>query len=260
MHIDYISDLHINHWIPSTNKKNIWEKNTKDYVKSLLTSTHYDVLVIAGDFSEWNEQTIWILEVASEQYNQVFITLGNHDYYVVNTKQFAMYRSSKGRIDELKKRMQSLGNVTLLDQSVVTYSGITFAGDTLWYKLETFEDKHFFNHRSNDSVFIHGSHVSAEDALAELHLTSMEWYKSIEHTPIDVMVSHIPPFHPPISTYSRNACFDFPAPFLKGKHWICGHQHNQGTFEKLGVTFYMNALGYPQEGKEQTLHSFEVSK
>ena len=36
-------------------------------------------------------------------------------------------------------------------------------------------------------------------------------------------------------------------PFINANHWICGHDHQQVDFEKAGVHFHMNAIGYIDE-------------
>lgn len=81
MKIIYGSDIHINHWLPFINNQERWEKRTKSWVDILCKRSPGDVLVLAGDFSEMNRQTIWILEVASQHYERVYWTFGNHDLY-----------------------------------------------------------------------------------------------------------------------------------------------------------------------------------
>lgn len=97
-----------------------------------------------------------------------------------------------------------------------------------------------------------------KDETRYLYKEAMEWYESLKKEKIDLMISHIPPLHPPISTYERNACYDCPVPFLVAPQWICGHQHIQGEFEKAGTRFWMNAIGYPDEKNEITLKTIEI--
>lgn len=126
-----------------------------------------------------------------------------------------------------------------------------FAGHPLWYALATPKELNWYETHSNDSVYVLDNNTLWEEAF--------EWYKSIEGESVDVFVSHIPPMHPPISFHEYNACYVAPVPFLKGKHWVCEHQHLQGSFEKAGVQFHMNALGYPMEKKKIQLKQFDLA-
>ena len=80
MKIDYASDLHFNHWMVWTENQLKWEKRTKQLTQRLIENGNGEVLILAGDFSEWNCQSIWILEEAAQHYEKVYFTFGNHDY------------------------------------------------------------------------------------------------------------------------------------------------------------------------------------
>lgn len=258
MKIDYISDLHINHYVHFKANQEKWKKHTVKWSKEILDTSDGDVLIVAGDFSEFNRQGLWFLEEASKQYEQVFIVIGNHDYYLLSKNQKNKYMTSFARVQEFIDNASKIKNVTPLDKKVAEYNGVTFAGDSLWYRLDSFEDIQFFKGVSNDSNYIYGSYGPGENSSREIFQESMNWYETLESMDIDVMISHIPPLHPPISHFPRNACYDFPAPFLVGKHWICGHQHIIGEFHRFGVHFHMNPLGYPNEGNGPLLSQFEI--
>lgn len=264
MQIDYISDLHINHHIPFVNNQLKWEKRTKTWTESLMNTGTGKVLVLAGDFSEWNRQTIWFLEEASKHYEKVFFVTGNHDYYLLSKSQKEKYIDSKGRQAELIELASTISGVEPLIRGVSNYKGKVFAGDSLWYLPKTIEDWTFYKSVSNDSNFISvlniGDYSSAgkEDQVRFLYKEALDWYDTLEGKHIDLMISHVPPVHPPISTYKQNALYDCPVPFLASDHWICGHQHIQGNFEKAGTSFWMNALGYPEEHLNFKLHTIVI--
>lgn len=64
-----------------------WEKRTREIVNRLISNGNGEVLVIAGDFTEWNQQTLWVLDEAAKQYEKVYFTYGNHDLYLLSKSQ-----------------------------------------------------------------------------------------------------------------------------------------------------------------------------
>ncbi|MFK3936495.1 metallophosphoesterase [Alkalihalobacillus sp. NPDC078783] len=249
MKIDYASDLHFNHWMLWTPNQEKWEKRSRSLTNFLIRNGHGEVLVLAGDFSEWNNQTVWILDEASKHYERVYFTYGNHDLYLISKSQRKKYGDSLGRLDELLEKMAYLDNVIPLIKSTDTYKGVTFAGDVMWYLPKGVKDWSFFNNNSNDSAYINMSGYSTEDMVRKMWWDSMKWYDTLEHEEIDIFVSHVPPLHNPFTYHEPNSCYTTEVPFFSSKHWICGHDHQQGSFDKRGIDtkFHMNSLGYPQE-------------
>lgn len=259
MKIDYVSDLHLNHHVRFIPNQEKWEKRTREWAKRLMDSKEANVLVIAGDFSEWNRQAIWFLEEAGKAYEQVFFVTGNHDYYLLSKSQRRIYGDSKGRHLNLIENARKIPNVQPLCREVINYKGKVIAGDSLWYRPVSPEDWFFFIQISNDSHYIiHSQASTMKEGVIHLYQEAMDWYHTLNGQHIDLMVSHIPPLHPPISPYPRNACYDCPVPFLVSENWICGHQHIQGDFQKNGTHFWMNAIGYPDEKKECKIRSMDI--
>lgn len=247
MKVDYASDLHFNHWMTWTENQLKWEKRTKELTQRLSKNGNSEVLVLAGDFSEWNNQTIWILEEAARNYEKVFYTFGNHDLYLISKSQKKKYIDSLGRLEELINEASKIPNVVPLIKNTHEYKGKLFAGDAMWYLPKSQEDWAFFNNVSNDSSCIRINGYWREDIPRKLYKDSMDWYDTIENLEVDVFVSHVPPIHPTISQYEPNGCYMTTVPFINAEHWICGHTHDQGEFEKVGVKFHMNAIGYGSE-------------
>ncbi|BCT30423.1 hypothetical protein BVAD3_40970 (plasmid) [Bacillus velezensis] len=246
MKIDYASDLHFNHWMLWTNNQLKWEKRTRDLTNRLISNGNGEVLILAGDFSEWNNQSLWILDEAAKSYKRVYFTFGNHDLYLISTNQKKKYSDSLGRLDELIDKASSIKNVVPLIKNVDVFEGKVFAGDAMWYLPKTSEDWSFFRGISNDSNYIQINGYFIEDVPRRLHKDSMDWYDSIRDQSVDVFVSHVPPVHNPNSVFEPNGCYMTEVPFTNTYHWICGHDHLQMEFEKDGVHFHMNAIGYPQ--------------
>lgn len=257
MKIDYVSDLHANHYVPFTHNQLKWENRTKDWMHALLETGHGEVLVLAGDFSEWNQQTVWLLEVAQSMYEQVFVVFGNHDYYVLSKNLRKKYGNSQGRVNALREAIDAMPTVTALHGDTVSFKGVRFAGHGLWYQLKTDQDKAFYHLHSNDSRYITPIEPYKE-SYETLYGEALAWYEGLETEPVDVFISHVPPLHPKCSPHPYTACYVSPVPFLKGDHWICGHQHLTDTFSAHGTLFHMNALGYPSEKHPFTLATITI--
>lgn len=244
MIIDYVSDLHMNHWMLWTQNRIKWEKRTRELTRYLIRDGHGEVFILAGDFSEWNCQSLWILDEAAKYYERVFFTFGNHDLYLISKNQKKKYSDSIGRLEEFVQEASKIPNVFPLVKNTYMYKGKVFAGDAMWYLPKTFEDWSFYRKTSNDSNYIKINSYSVDDVPRFLNKQSMDWYNTLEDTHIDVFVSHVPPVHNPHSPFEPNNCYLTTVPFLAAKHWICGHDHLQLQFEKAGTTFHMNAIGY----------------
>ncbi|WIL40238.1 metallophosphoesterase (plasmid) [Kurthia sp. YJT4] len=243
MNIDYISDLHLDFYVEPEGNQEKYTAKTRDFLQKLLPETLAEVLVIAGDLSHFNQQSFDTLQFFSEYYKQVFFVFGNHDYYLISKKQRRKYHeTSSERETELLEMIVSLPNVQVLqDFDVYTVNGVRFAGSTSWYPLETFEQQTYFKQTSNDSVMIHGLKIE------ELHHQEMAMYEQMPE--VDLLVTHIPPIlldsH---RKYGSSACYVNELKEIKASICIFGHCHEQQVYEKAGILFAINALGYPKEG------------
>lgn len=255
MKVDYASDLHFNHWLLWNKNQTKWEKWTRQLTRRLIEKGHGEVLVLAGDFSEWNAQTLWLLDEASKHYQRVYFTFGNHDLYLLSKNQKKKYHDSLGRLNELIEKVSLIPNVIPLIKGIDEYKGKVFAGDAMWYLPKSEEDWSFYRNVSNDSNFISINGKRLDDVPRHLWKKSMDWYDTLEGEPIDVFVSHVPPVHPPLSTYPSNSCYQTDVSFIPTEHWICGHNHLKGEFVKAGVHFYMNCIGYESEYNESLINT-----
>jgi predicted MPP superfamily phosphohydrolase len=247
MKIDYASDLHVNHWMLWTENQLKWENRTREITRRLIQNGHGEVLVLAGDFSEWNNQTLWVLDEVSKQYDRVYFTFGNHELYILSKKQKRKYKDSLGRVQDLIEKTKNMPNVIPLIKNIDEYKGKIFAGDAMWYLPKTQEDWAFYKNVSNDSRDISINGLTMDDVPRYLWKESMDWYDTLEEQKIDVFVSHVPPVHPPRSRYPYNGCYQTDVPFISSKHWICGHNHLKDEFQKAGVNFYINCIGYIED-------------
>ena len=252
--VDYISDLHLDFWIPFNPSQEKWESRTKGYIEKLiLGSKAGEILCLAGDISHFNQQSYWALETFSKYYDLVYMVFGNHDYYLVSRNQSSKYKgNSMNRITELKEKCGHLDNIVF--DGVIEYKDKTFCGITMWYPLTTLEQNNFFHSVSNDSVLIQGSNVSM------LHCNDIKEYYNLPD--IDVLITHVPIIHiDSHQKYKSTACYYTPVDELKAEYVIMGHSHERKIYSKPYGKFYMNAIGYPGEFKElPTIKNFEVKK
>lgn len=260
MRISYLSDMHLDFWIPFVLSQEKWRKRTEEFVEKLIATDldKHEVLAIAGDISHFNSQSLWALETFSDYYEQVFFTYGNHDMYLVSKNQSNKYKNhSKNRVNELYANIADNPNFNnvhpLFTDKTFTYKGVTFGGNPLWYPLETFEQQVFFNSVSNDSKLIKGLNISGEH-----HINQVQ-YESLLAKNVDVMISHFPVINIDSHLkYNSTACYLTHVKDIQAKHWIFGHSHEQKVYEKPYCTFYMNAIGYPDEKLELSVKSFTI--
>lgn len=224
------------------------------FLTSLLPKEKGDVLIIAGDLSHYNLQSFLLLEFFGDIYKQVLFVLGNHDYYLVSGEQQKKYkRKSIEREIELTQMISVLSNVKLLSQfEPFVYEGVTFAGSTSWYGLETIKEQLFFKNVSNDSVLIKGIDIPL------MHKKEMEAYEQLQQ--VDVLVTHVPPLiidsH---FLHGSTACYLNELPNITAQICIFGHCHTQEILDKAGIIFCANALGYPDQKLPQAIQSVNLS-
>lgn len=245
MRIVYGSDMHINHWIPFVMNQLKWERRTKEFIRILCERTPGDVLVLAGDFSEINRQSYWVLEEAAKHYKKVFWTFGNHDLYLLSKNDRRKYRDSWGRIKNLVELTKPIPNIIPLIGSQYVYQGKIFAGDSLWY-YPSKEDEAYYLEKSNDSDLIELMQTFQPlETAAYLYQRSMDWYRSLDHA--DILVTHVPPICIKEAKYPPNTCYYTKVAELKAPHWICGHAHQVNRVTYQNTKIYMNCFGYPDD-------------
>jgi len=258
MQIDYVSDLHLSHYVSL--KKNPQKQSDQVQVfieKYFISNSKGQVLVLAGDYSEYNLQTITMIETFALYYRHVLVVFGNHDHYLTSQSQRKKYDyCSENRLLEIQNHFSEIANVHILQNQVITIDNVKFAGTRLWYNLTSPKSFEFYKNQSNDSQFIFSCRDNSTSVWKEYHDQDLSFYNSLAD--IDVMVSHIPPVQPIKSLFPFNECYVSSVNDFKAKRWICGHQHLVGSFEKEGAAFYMNAIGYPWEDNELSIQSFTI--
>lgn len=192
---------------------------TVKLLSSMLPEQTGDFLVIAGDLSHSNRQAYTILEFFSSIYSHVLFVFGNHDYYLLPDDQHIYNQNSQQREADLRERIQDLPNVTCLANfETFSYQGVTFAGATSWYPLQTESERCVFHEEMSDSKLIHRFDI------AVTHKQEMKVFENLEQ--VDVLITHVPPIE--LDSHRRfgsTDCFLNKLPSGKAKLYIFGHCH-----------------------------------
>lgn len=258
MKVSYISDLHLDFHIRFNKNLLKFEQRTKEFVRNLILTDDgsHEVLVIAGDLSHYNFQSLWALDEFSITYEKVLFVPGNHDYYLISKNQSAKYKNnSKNRLNELvcKSSIQN-DNVHILNSKPYTYKGVRFYGSTMWYPLKTYEQQVFYGEISNDSKLI--KRMNHYD---EYEINMKDYNLRIEE--VDVMISHVPLIHMKSHVENNNTSCYLNEVNKLAAHTICGHVHEQNEYRTVdNKRVYINAIGYDDEQNKLMIEHFKVNQ
>ena len=257
MNISFISDLHVDHHI----KNQTDLKTITSFIESIIKTdkSDKDVIVIAGDLSHDNLVSDIVIRTFSEHYNHVFIVLGNHDYYLLNSQKEIYHNDSTLRATDLNAMCKVYQNVTLFnnhDQFLYNYKGILFSGCTMMCHPTTEEGRSFYKYQMNDSKYIKAD-------IKQLHDNDLELYQKIKKHHPDIFISH----YPTITTNShlrypkhQMESFKCDVPYHVAPIQIFGHVHEHFTkYNFLDEhTFYVNTYGYPHEILNPAIQTIHV--
>ena len=244
--VDYISDLHLSFYLKASSE-GYDEKAMDTFItKNIAPKVCGEVLVIAGDLTEFTRSGFKFLELCSKYYSKVFYVAGNHEYYLSSVF-FSGLKKEYGsdsleKIYELFELCNASDKVVMLDRlnenkGLYEYKGFNIAGDTLWYIPTTRRSWWFYYTSSNDSRFIK-SIQTRKGKIEDLHESSMQWYDSLPDN-IDLMITHVPPVRSRMSS-----CYYVDVDEFKAPNWIYGHDHIPRD-EIIGNThFVSNPWGY----------------
>ena len=250
MDIDYISDLHLDFYVKPESDLEKYTAKTFAFLQSLLPDQLAEVFILAGDISHYNQQSFDTLQFFSRCYEHVFFVLGNHDYHLVSQKQRLKYHENNvERVEELLELIKPLPNVQLLDQfEIVTHKSIQFAGSTSWYSLH---DNAKISDLNDGSIPIQAKDIAA------IRDQEMSAYEKMQF--VDVLVTHMPPILLDIhNKFGSSACYLNELKEIKANYCLFGHCHDQKVYEKNGITFAINALGYPDEQRLKKIRTLRV--
>jgi predicted MPP superfamily phosphohydrolase len=236
MRIQYISDIHL------------------EFLSKLLKEKRFhpiaDVLCLAGDIG-YPKSPIYkqFLTTVNNQYKKVFLITGNHEYYRSGTSMDDVHTTIQNIL-----KSNNLQNISFLDNSYIDYSGVRFAGTTLWSKIPYIPSVQI-----ND---FHEIQDMTPTYYNELHRVACEFLESDDVTqsplPVVVLSHHLPSYEfidPKYAKYEKynmyfaSDCTRFFKPPIKA--WICGHTHSGFDKTLHDIQFVCNPVGYPRENESQ---------
>lgn len=256
MQFDLVSDFHSDLWNTGTNFS--WAKYRNE---------GSDVLVLAGDTSNYMNDIPVIINRALNVYKHVIFTDGNHEHYA-----FDRVADVDDICEELQEFADSKENVTFLTgRNSVQVNNTVFIGCNGWYDFRVYEDRfniddsmNAWKRMSNDSKMIDFAMVPVairaknqaaliEQQVADLQDSDMELVV-VTHTIPTKVLSKWSPFSTSPNAIIECAYYNtamenayFADIKQKIKVWVYGHTHVRSE-RKIGhVRYINNARGYESE-------------
>lgn len=239
MHIQYASDLHLEH------------RALAALHTDLLSESDADLIVLAGDIGVGVSGVHYANSLAAQQHKPVLYVAGNHEFYG---------HDYPGHLQAL--RAAAGANVFFLEQDRVVLGGVRFLGTTLWTDFALFGDAE----RAMREVIpvladyrwmtVDGQPLQPEQTLA-WHQCARRWLAAELAKPFagaTVVISHHAPHRgslaPRWATDVCSAGFVSECTELLGPPaalWIHGHTHTAFDYAVEGTRVVCNPAGYPGE-------------
>lgn len=264
--VSILSDLHFDSYFPSSGVTEAMVRKLFDPIFAPNNQNPAYILVIAGDLGHDNNQNIIIVKLLREIYfKHIICVLGNHDYYLINSKISAHYdNDSFKRAQEMQDMLNAIDGVHCLDGNVVEIDGVRFGGCDSWYDGQyvlhhlnphyEYDMNHIqslWKHTMNDAH--HMPNIKRFDGLWDIEKPKIE----AVYQQCDVMITHVMPSINPehvdkmYRSDKATGYFTFDGQkYLKDTTahiWIYGHSHSNQDIEVHGVRMVANQLGYRNE-------------
>jgi len=254
MIIDYISDLHEDHYIQN---KKITDETITAFIKDM--NPKGEILIVAGDTSETNRRLVKTLDSIQRLFNyeKIFFVLGNHELYGYD------YKNWQEKVKGLKHLLRKYPNLIFLDGQIEEYKGIKIGGTMMWYdgsyakKLgnSSYPLNDLWKRVMPDSQSIKGLNYF-NDIFHNERKKLNKFYKNV-----DIIVSHISPLnekkyiHPMFKEDYSSSFFCFDGwKYLEetsAKHWFYGHVHNPNEVKLENIELHCNPYGYRREAQRK---------
>lgn len=268
---DYISDIHLDMFLPSDMQQNIPEKKFEEPMKHLGVPRS-SILLIAGDLGHYNQQNIEFLQFLRKYYYEhIVLVLGNHDMWLWSGNQKKKWKNTEARLEDFREKVAAEQGVYLLECSTVTINGMTIAGDSMWYdysmvkaKEEAVAEWAVENLRDMENI------IPPVD-LFGAKIRNEKFFRFVAQRNPDVIMTHFVPIPAHLGKYAQRessgmygkapdlddlfrpagAGFDVRpfVPFIQGKTWVHGHSHMKMESCQYSCTFLTNAYGYYKHEK-----------
>lgn len=262
MKVDLISDIHIDFYIDDPTGDYRTKRYDK-FIEEVLVPTGAEVLSIAGDIGHYNKQNRTLLTKLSNYYEHVFFTLGNHDFWLISSKQEKRYKFGFNRVAELLS-MDLPSNVHFVD-NVINVDNFKVSGTIGFYDGSFMPDAEEWWKEQTYRKFSDYRRIPEADSYRYL-FDNYKYKGKLEK--VDLMISHMNPsnkYEHQSPVWRDNSstlfyCFDGTElrDSLDPKVWHFGHTHEKINYRIKGTEFICNPFGYPHETGEGKGHILQI--
>lgn len=216
-----------------------------------------DYLALLGDIGKpLTDAYRQFLTAQSAQFKEVFVLMGNHEFYNASKSVDAILQAAQ-------EACAGLPNVHLLERDTFSIHDVTILGCTLWSNI-SMEDATMLN----DFQKIHSGVTTGEgwthrrklapEMYLQWHRRDLEWIqKTLESIKEDGGQAIVLTHHGPLpamsgdfvgcegtSAFVNDLSHLFKAPIIA---WASGHVHSNVDIHINGIRSVSNAMGYPEE-------------
>lgn len=249
MRIQYASDLHLE-----------FADNWR-YLREHPLEVNGDVLILAGDIGYLGDQNYHIhpfWDWASENYQQVLVVPGNHEFY----KYFDLARMKDGEVGEIRK------NVHYYYNKVVRIDNIDFILSILWSHIDEKDAQYCEQCVTDFRRIMYGTNIFTYREFNDEHKRCLAFIKNavaLSNAKHKVVVTHHVPSYrlcaPEFAGSPLNGAFTVElADYIKASgidYWIYGHSHRNINNVIGNTQCVCNQLGYVFANEH---HQFDVNK
>jgi predicted phosphodiesterase len=227
MRLQILSDIHAEF------QNDLGEK----FITQYLRPRNVDVLIIAGDIGV-GDSLMYSLHLISKTYkdSRVLYVPGNHDFY---------HSSFRFVMDKLHLLENSLPNLSILSNKMVTINGINFVGTTLWFKKNK-KYKEYANMLSDFPLIANFEYVVFEENQEAIDF--LNWHVNKD----SIVITHYMPTYESVPARYKDDPFNM---FFvcnmesliherKPKMWVHGHTHDSFNYMLGDTHIVCNPLGY----------------
>jgi len=218
-------------------------------------TTHPGVtLILAGDIHSNTEALILLIKDACDNYENVIMVAGNHEFYGNNYDEV---------IHTLRAEDRNISNFFFLEKGIAHIEDVTFLGGTLWsnpdwdvfrnindaYKIE------YRGHKLLDTDIAHFNEITTKFIKKELKRKRKNKLVVVTHFGPDPALMHKRWLsYPRMNTYFWATGFQ--EHFHLADMWLYGHTHDSGDMVLDGCRCICNPHGYKMRGDWENAFGF----
>jgi len=240
--LQYISDLHL------------------EYREELpIIPPVSENLALLGDIGNpFNINYNQFIKYASNNWNNVFLITGNHEYW-----------QEKYNIQEVNDKIKNItstyNNVHFLNNETFQLNNFVICGTTLWSRILARKDIIM-----GDDLYIkYNTELITHAQINQIHQESVDWLKNTIHQSIInkkqllVLTHHLPSYELIVDQFKTGRFAKYHDRFASDldylikdpvKVWLCGHSHITIEKDINNVLVAINAFGHKQQSDKKRVN------